>query len=99
MAENAQLSRRVPGVVTVLFHSLVWLYFSGPQQDRARSLLAEAAEKATSRAPFAWLRMERSESGSPSFDVHPTVWPSGETKLIARADPLGQMVEAKLFDS
>lgn len=91
------LAQKSPGVATVLFHSVVWFYFSGAQRDEAKRLIFEAGTKATEQAPLAWLSMERAESKA--FEVRLTLWPGGQTKLIGRADPLGKRVETKIFDS
>ncbi len=77
------------GVVTVVFHSITLLYFSGAARERVSQILHEAGERATREAPLAWLSME---PGQQQTDVHLTVWPGGERRLIATAGYHGRNV-------
>ena len=53
-----KLTELPEGVATVLFHSVMLPYLSDPDQEQVRRLLSEAGERATGRAPVAWLSME-----------------------------------------
>jgi hypothetical protein len=71
-----------PGVATVVFHSVVMLYLTAEGQDNVRLVIEDAGGRATSDAPVAWLSME---PGADQADVHLTIWPGGERRLIAHA--------------
>ena len=86
---EARLANPGDGVATVVFHSVVLLYFSREQRERVARLLASAGERATKEAPLAWLAMEPGESEA---DVHLTMWPGGERKRIAQAGYHGRNV-------
>jgi len=79
--ENA-LSERVPGVATVVFHSLVLYWMDEQERARVEAALTAAGEQATKHSPLAWLQMEASGKQA---DVTLTTWPGGEQRLIARA--------------
>ena len=77
------------GVATVVFHSITMLYLSTEARERVSQILTEAGERATTEAPLAWLSME---PGKEQTDVHLTLWPGGERKLIATAGYHGRNV-------
>jgi cytidylate kinase len=77
-----QLAGPVDGVATVVFHSIVWQYIPHEERDRIRATLAEAGERATARAPLAWLRME---PGGEQTELRLTTWPGGDERLLAAA--------------
>ena len=79
---EARLAHPRAGVATVVFHSVVLLYFRNEERERIGQLLARAGERATKQAPLAWLAMEPGESEA---DVHLTIWPGGERRRIAAA--------------
>lgn len=84
-----QLAIPRAGVATVVFHSVLLLYFSREERERLREFLASAGEQATADAPLAWLSME---AGERETDVHLTLWPGGERKLIATSGYHGRDV-------
>jgi hypothetical protein len=84
-----QLRQLDPGKATVLFHSLVMLYLGEEGRARLTDAIQEAGERATTKAPLAWLRMEL---GGDEADVHLTTWPGGEERLVARAHYQGASV-------
>ena len=84
-----KLSECASGTATVLFHSIVLQYLD--EQSRASFLaaIAEAGARATSKAPFAWLRME---PGGDQAEVRLTCWPGGVERLVATTGFHGQNV-------
>jgi hypothetical protein len=96
-----RLQRRQPGTATVVYHSIVALYFSLEQRQRLASLLGEAGAGATDDEPLAWLRFEHPDTGDPVAtgwsrigrpEVRLTVWPGGEERLLAVAAAHGPPV-------
>jgi hypothetical protein len=83
------LAGQRPGVVTIVYHSIVLPYLSEEGRENVRRVIADAGNRATSDAPLAWLSME---PGGDQADVHLTVWPGGERRLIARAGFHGRAV-------
>jgi len=78
------------GVATVVFHSVVMPYLSEEAREKVRQVIEEAGPRATVEAPLAWLSMEPAADGP---DIHLTMWPGGERKLIARASFHGNDVK------
>jgi hypothetical protein len=83
---DAQLADPVPGVATVVYHSIFWQYLDGPTRDRIVATLGEAGRRATADAPLAWLRLEPAESGHPA-ELRLATWDgaagSGHDRLLA----------------
>ncbi len=75
-----ELAARPRDGVTVVFHSVVWPYFSGAARDRIAALLESAGAAATASTPLAWLSME---AGGAEAEVRLTLWPGGERRRIA----------------
>jgi hypothetical protein len=79
-----RLATPVPGVATVVFHSIVWQYVSRPARDRLRGALRRAGSLATPDAPVAWLRMEPT-GAAPVTDLRLTWWPGGDEQVLGTA--------------
>ena len=86
-----RLASPVPGVATVVFHSIVWQYVARPARDRLRSALRRAGSEATPDAPVAWLRMEPT-GRPPVADLRLTWWPGGGEEVLAIAEFQGGTV-------
>jgi hypothetical protein len=71
-------------IATVLFHSIFWLYLDHPSKQRLEAVFIKAGtRRATSEAPFAWLRMEPDATASHA-EIVLTLWPGdGEPRIIA----------------
>lgn len=89
----------VPGVVTVVFHSL--MRASGPPEslDRMAGTLLRRAAGATADAPLAYLRFEAPDRARPApgrarslVEVRLTTWPGARETLLATADVNGRHV-------
>lgn len=75
-----RLATPIPGVATVVFHSIVMQYLDGASLDRLRATIDRAGARASTEAPFAWLRME---PGGEQAEVRLTLWPGGAERLVA----------------
>jgi hypothetical protein len=75
-----QLATGRPGVVTVVYHSVVLPYLTEEGRENVRRLIEDAGSRATAEAPLGWLSME---PGADQAEVHLTMWPGGERRLIA----------------
>jgi hypothetical protein len=73
----AQLAVPRPGVLTVVWHSVVRQYVEQPERDAARAVLRAAGAAATTEAPLAHLRFEprRYADGKVTFELRLTQWP------------------------
>jgi hypothetical protein len=83
------------GVVTVVWHSVVWQYFAKPERATVEQLLAAAGAAATERAPLAHLRLEPSRvvgTRDFGFSVQLTTWPGGGQRVLAEAEGHGPPV-------
>jgi hypothetical protein len=78
-----RLAQPVPGVATVVAHSIVWQYVPRASRDRLRTALQEAGSRATADAPLAWLRMEPAGAVA---DLRLTRWPGGAEQVLATAE-------------
>lgn len=52
------LADRVEGEVTVIYHSIMWIYVPEPERKRITAAIETAGRYACVEAPLAWLRME-----------------------------------------
>jgi len=83
-----RLARPRPGVLTVVWHSVVWQYVSASDRARGQQVLAAAAARATPEAPLALLVYEsrhvpRGQSNAPyRFDLLLRLWPTGLTVCL-----------------
>ncbi|MEA2497666.1 MAG: hypothetical protein QOH26_71, partial [Actinomycetota bacterium] len=102
-----QLAEPKDGVATVVYHSIVMQYLTDEERTKVRALIDETGKAATDRSPLAWLRMEPPEEDFEAIEeelasVHLTMWPTGETMLIARCGYHGRPVRwlgTSLYDS
>lgn len=77
------------GQVRVLLHTIVWQYLPAATQGRIEAAMQAAGAAATAERPVAWLRVE--PDGVPgSAGIRVTLWPTGETRLLGRADYHGR---------
>lgn len=89
----ARLAARQPGKCTVLFHSVVWQYLPEATKAAITRAMEEAGRNATPDAPLAWLRMEGLGGSDPFATLQLTLWPTGETRLLARCDFHARWIE------
>jgi len=76
------MAQPTPGVVTVLFHTLVWQYINHQERHELHGLIREMGARATADAPFAWLRMEPGPDGA---EVKLGIFPGLNDQIIATA--------------
>ena len=79
------------GAVTVLFHSVFWQYMPPQSQAALSALIGEIGASASRDAPFAWLRLEPPDP-APRMEVRLTLWPVGDTRILAETHPHGAYV-------
>jgi hypothetical protein len=84
-----KLPEPVPGVATVVFHSIVMQYLEEGQRRRVEKAISAAGAAATKKAPVAWLRMEPEGA---ECAVILTQWPTGENRVVARSGFHGEGV-------
>lgn len=87
---EAQLAEAVPGVATVVYHSIVLQYLPRPSFDRMRSALHDAGRRASVEAPLHWLRMEPAGTVA---DIRLQSWPSGEDRPLGTSGFHGPPVD------
>jgi hypothetical protein len=79
------------GQATVIYHSIVWNYVSDADKAAIVKVVRDAAQRATPASPLAWLRFElKSKDQYPELDL--TLWPNGQNKRLAVANPHGASV-------
>ncbi|MGZ4688570.1 MAG: DUF2332 domain-containing protein [Acidimicrobiia bacterium] len=74
-----QLDTPVPGVATVVFHSVVWQYLPDATRAIVLAALDEAGGRATGDAPLAYLRLEPAVGTYFPAQLRLTTWPGGST--------------------
>jgi hypothetical protein len=80
----------VPGVVTVVYHSVFWQYLPEATKTRLKAAIEAYGESATSDAPFAWLSMEPSTNTNiRDMALTLRLWPGGEPRVLAAVHPHG----------
>jgi hypothetical protein len=77
-------------VATIVYHSAVMPYLTEENRENLRLVIEDAGRRVTADAPLAWLSME---PGADQAEVHLTMWPGGERRLIAQAGFHGRDVK------
>ncbi len=80
------------GAVHVVYHTIAWQYFPEEKQQEGEAALQAAGQKATASAPLAWLRLE-ADADKPGAALNLTLWPDGETQMLARGDFHGRWIK------
>lgn len=76
----------------VIYHTIAWQYLPPALKAEGEALIAEAGTRATDDAPLARLQLEA--DGKPEgAAMLLTLWPTGETREIGRADFHGRWVK------
>lgn len=79
-----QLADPVPGVATVVFHSVVWQYLPETTRALIHSTIEEAGRQASAAAPLAYLRLEPSVDTYFPAELRLTHWPGAEAATESR---------------
>ncbi|MGQ2967633.1 MAG: DUF2332 domain-containing protein [Allorhizobium sp.] len=81
-----------PGSTQVVYHTIAWQYLPPALKAEGEAMMAEAGARATEAAPLARLQLEA--DGKPEgAAILLTLWPTGETREIGRADFHGRWVK------
>jgi hypothetical protein len=80
-----ELQQTRTGVVTVVWHSIVWQYLDDASRARIVAALEDAGSRTTIDAPLAWLRLEPWGEGLADPRLLLRLWPGGDDELLARA--------------
>ena len=86
------LADGVPGVATVVNHSIVWQYLSNVDRARFDPVMAMAGEAATYNKPLAWLRSEPADNVA---EVRLQLWTGSNDRLLARSGFHGKPVRSR----
>jgi hypothetical protein len=88
---DRELAAPRPGVVTVVWHSVVRQYLDTQERARVTALLDAAGGRATRQAPLAHLALEpeRVGGGSYNFGVVLQTWPGGGPRRLADCEGHG----------
>jgi hypothetical protein len=93
-AAAAWLPRRLaapaPGIVTVVFHSIMWWYLGEDERAAVTACIRAAGDRATTAAPLAWLSLEIRDQTQPDLSLQR--WPGGEPIRLGQAHPHGREV-------
>jgi len=84
-----RLTLPLPGLATVVVHSIVLQYLPREARARFREVIHAAGERASGASPLAWLRME---PGGDRAELRLTTWPRGEERVLATAGYHGQPI-------
>lgn len=71
------------GCATVVMHTVITEHMTADVRASLREAIDSLAARATSAAPFAWIRME---PGERDYDTLLTQWPGESETLVARSD-------------
>jgi hypothetical protein len=90
--ETTLVAAEEPGVTRVVLHSVAFQYFPAETQERIARHLDMVGAAATADAPVAWLRYETERlQSTPTLRLR--IWPRGEDRLLAHADPHGRKIQ------
>jgi len=84
--------RPAEGVVTVLYHSVMWSYLPADTQGRITAHMEAVGDRATRQAPVAWLTMEPAQPVQLFMELALRVWPNGGRRRLALVHPHGSAV-------
>jgi hypothetical protein len=92
-----QLAKRRRGVLTVVWHSVIWQYVTASDRARGQQVLAKAAARATDDTPLALLVYESRRvpgdrpgpEGRFRFDLLLRLWPAGLTVCLGHGSGHG----------
>lgn len=86
-----KLARRRRGVLTVVWHSVVWQYVPASERAHGQQVMASAARRATADAPLALLVYEsrRVPPDNFRFDLLLRLWPAGLTVRLGHGSGHG----------
>jgi hypothetical protein len=85
-----------PEGVTVLYHSIVWQYFSRETRAACEAAISAFAARTTPSRRFAWVRYEHEQAlggDGNGFIVDMRLWPENTHREVARAHPHTAWVE------
>ncbi len=80
------------GVVTVVWHSVVWQYLAPEERARVQARLEQAGSRATPAAPVVHLSLEPEHLEHGGFVLRLRAWPGGQDRLLADAQGHGPPV-------
>ena len=84
---------QAPGVIRVLFHSVVWQYLPAEGRARIEAAMARAGAEATPDRPLAWVTAETNRATF-RHELRTRFWPGGEDEvLLGQAHAHGVWVE------
>lgn len=87
-----RLATSRPSMTHVIYHTIAWQYLPPALKAEGEALIAQAGSRATKAAPLARLQLEA--DGKPEgAAILLTLWPTGETREIGRADFHGRWVK------
>ena len=90
---TARVAAPKAGAVTVLYHSVFWQYMPAERQAALTAVIEDLGARASSEAPFAWLRMEPPPQNMAGMEVRLTMWPGREERILAEVHPHGAWVK------
>jgi hypothetical protein len=79
------------GVTSVVYHAIVYEYFTEAVRQTFHATLDRAGASATADAPLAWLRFEATPA-TRGYAATLTSWPGGEERVLATAGAHGSDV-------
>jgi hypothetical protein len=89
---DMRLAQPLPGVATVVYHSIAWQYLPADARRQGEAIIAAAGGRATDDAPLCRLQME-ADGGTDGAALTLQIWPKGETRELGRADFHGRWVK------
>ncbi|MGB7287104.1 MAG: DUF2332 family protein [Salaquimonas sp.] len=91
-----RLQNRTKNTAGVFHHTIAWQYFPNDQQAKGEALFEEHGKDATEASPLIRISMESDGKGaSEGASLTMTIWPSGKTHNLGRADFHGRWIDWK----
>ena len=90
---RAKLASAVPGVATVIMHSIVWQYVDFDERRAITECIQSAGQSASEASPIFWLTLEPQSSAAKFPHLTVRSWPgSGDVVRLAEAGFHGEFV-------
>jgi hypothetical protein len=80
------------GIARVLMHAVAMQYAGEDTRARIAAHATRVGERATARAPFAWLRFEADPDFDDQGSLRRTLWPGGREEVLALGDTHGEQL-------
>jgi hypothetical protein len=88
---RGNLRELASGRITVVYHSIVWPYFSAAERTEFREIMVDAGRSADRDHRLAWVSLEPNENYG-TIQLTCRMWPEDRCEVLAETNPHGEAV-------